>query len=132
MTDSLRDYGEGREPIPAVNEPTVIFMINKSLRKDSWTDEDVYHATRCAWVIRENARDRAVYALDASHGVVRGAYRIDRWLPAGEKRWCFDGRPAPEIDVVGKSTARIKSRRGNSSPVRFFRDGIAAPAPRDQ
>lgn len=44
MADASREYGEGRDPIPAVHEPTVIFMINNSLPRDSWTDLDVYRA----------------------------------------------------------------------------------------
>lgn len=120
-------YGEGKDPIPAIPEPTVIFMINRSLPKDRWTDEDVYRATRCSWVIGEHARNQAVYALGVSNGVVRGAYRIDRWIDVGGGRWCFDGVPAAELNTVGTSIARIKAPQGNRSAVRLFLNGIPAP-----
>lgn len=127
MADPAREYGEGREPIQAVPEPTVVFMINRSLPRGEWTEDDVYRATRCGWVIPQHAMDRAVYAFGVSRGVVRGAFRIDRWVPAdGERRWCFDGRPALEVDVIGKSMARFKPRRGDMNPVRLFMDGIPA------
>jgi hypothetical protein len=125
MADVSREYGEGRDPIPAIDEPTIIFMLNDP-RIDSWTDLDVYRRTQCSWKIGAHARKRAVYALGVSHGVVRGAYRIDEWRPAGI-RWCFNGRSAPELDVVGTSIARIKAPQGNANPVRLFLDGIPAP-----
>ncbi len=131
MSDRSREYGEGREPIPAVDEPTVLFMINRSLRQESPTDGDIYQATRCSWKIGSQARERAVYALGVSHGVVRGAYRIDRWYAAPEGRWCFEGRTATELNVVGTSVARIKPRKGASSPVRLFLQGIPAPSTDD-
>jgi hypothetical protein len=133
MPDASREYGEGREPIPAIDAPTVIFMINRSLPRDSYTDLDVYPRTQCGWVIPDGARERAVYALGVSHGVVRGAYRIERWRAAGEAcRWCFDGGPAPELSVVGTSIARIKAPQGQANPVRWFPNGIPAPNPVDR
>lgn len=66
---------------------------------------------------------RAVYTF----GVLRGAYRIVRWRRAGEKRPCFDGLPATDLNVVGKSIARIKAAQGASNPVRLFLEGIPAP-----
>lgn len=128
MADARREYGEGKEPMPAIDAPTVIFMINKSLQGDSWTDQQVYDATRRNWVIGAKAREEAVYALGVSHGVVRGAYRIDRWLPAGN-RWYFEGVPATELDVVDKSAARLKGPQGYRSPVRYHLGGISAPTP---
>ena len=109
MSDASREYGEGQASIPAIDEPTVIFMINNTLPKESWSDEDVYGATRCCWKIGAAARETAVYALGVSRGVVRGAYRIDSWSDEGRGRWCFDGRPATDINVVGTSIARIKA-----------------------
>lgn len=130
MPNASRKYGEGRDPIPVIEAPTVIFMINKSLQpreSGPWIDQEVYEATRCCWVIGNEPRERAAYALGVSHGVVRGAYRIERWSAAGGNRWRFDGSPASELEVVGKSVARIKGRRGNASPVRWFPNGIPAP-----
>ena len=128
MADMSKAYGEGKAPIPAIEQPTVIFMINKSLAGHPWTDVNIYRATQCAWVIGGDARERAIYALGVSNGVVRGAYRIEGWRNVRENRWCFDGRSAPELDdMVGTSIERIKARQGASSPVRLFLTGIPAP-----
>lgn len=125
-----RLYGEGREPIPPIGQATVIFMINKSLPRDSCTDQDVYQATRCAWrIANECVRLQAVYALGVSHGVVRGAYRIEQWHPPHDGRWCFDGSPGTELGVVGTSVARLKGRQGNANPVRPFLEWIPAIQP---
>lgn len=132
MAVASREYGEGREPIPAIDAPTVVFMINRSLPQESWNDLDVYRTTQCSCVIGDHAGERAAYALGVSHGVVRGAYRIEHWRAAGEKRWCFDGRLAPELDVVGKSIARLKSGQGASNPIRLFLNGMPASAADDQ
>jgi hypothetical protein len=128
MSNPMQGYGEGRDPIPAVHEPTVVFMINRTYRPEYSTVEDIYNATRCGWVIGEDARNRAVYALGVAHGVVRGAFRIDRWTPVEERRWCFEGCPAPELGVVGTSFARLKAPQGHASPVRLFLNGIQGPA----
>lgn len=127
MCASRHVYGEGKEPMPAVNEPTLIFMINKSLQGDTWSDQQVYEATRRSWVVGDDARERAVYALGVKHGVVRGAYRIERWHHDGSNRWHFDGVSATELDVVGRSAARLKPRQGDMTPVRRYLNGISAP-----
>jgi hypothetical protein len=132
VSHASREYGEGRDPIPAIDEPTVIFMVNRTLPTDSSTGEDVYHATRCSWIVGGSTRERAVYALGVSHGVVRGSYRIERWTEADGGRWCFEGRPAPELGVVGTSIARLKARQGAANPVRLFLDGVPAATPSER
>ena len=128
MADMSKAYGEGKAPIPAIAEPTVIFMIHKSMAGHPWTEVNIYRATQCAWVIGGDARERAVYALGVSNGVVRGAYRIEEWRNVRENRWCFDGRSAPELnDVVGTSIGRIKAAQGDRRAVHLHLDGIPAP-----
>jgi len=118
------EYGEGRPSIPAIDAPVIIVMINKAFGHNSEFEDDVYRAARCCWVIGEEARNRAKYVLAASNGVVRGAWRIVDWMPAGDKRWRFDGMIASELAVVGTSIARIKASQGASNPVRHFPHGI--------
>jgi hypothetical protein len=133
MPEDVRQYGEGRDPIPSIDEPTIVFIINRSLPSKSWTNEDVYRSTRCCWVIKnEEIRNQAVYALGVSHGVVRGAYRIERWHHEGGDRWSFDGHPVTELDVVDRSFARLKGRQGDARAVRPFLNGISAPSQTDQ
>ena len=112
------------DPIPSISQPTIIFVINRSLTNVSASDDEVYRATRCCWVIGHEARDRAVYALGVAHGIVRGAYRIDNWRATEGGRWQFDGQPAHELNVIGTSTERIKAAPGAANPVRLFLNGI--------
>ena len=128
MADASKAYGEGKAPIPTIDQPFVIFMINRSLHGQPETDLNIYRATQCAWGVGPKTRAQAVYALGVSHGVVRGAYRIERWRQVTDRHWCFDGHSAPELNVVGTSIARFKSRPGASTSFRVFLDGIPAPA----
>jgi hypothetical protein len=125
-------YGEDRDPIPAIPEPTVIFIINpgKYAFPEHPDPIDVYNRTRRAWVIGPDARERAVYALGVRNGVVLGAYRIEWWKKDNpdSNRWEFQGHTAAELaHVVGTSIERIKARQGNASPVRYFLHGIPGP-----
>ena len=112
------------DPVPPVAEPTVIFVINRA-----WSPEAdlqaTYDATRMYWRVGADTRARAVYALGVAGGVVRGAYLIQSWHPAGEEgRWGFEGVPAPALGVVGTSVDRLAPPRGAANPVRRYLDGI--------
>jgi hypothetical protein len=90
-----------------IREPTVLIRINRLYRPDM-TAAELYDATRGAWKVGP-ARDRVRYGFAVFEGVVREAYEIDRWLPAGSTfstrhprgvnapgRWEFIGRVAPD------------------------------------
>ena len=110
--------------IPAINDPTVIFVINRAWEPGS-SDETTYDATRGYWRVGANTRERAVYALGVAGGVVRGAYRIDSWHRGGaDGRWGFDGVPAPQLEVVGTSVERLAPPRGAANPVRLYLEGL--------
>jgi hypothetical protein len=102
-------YGEGNPPIPAFNEATVDFTINRSLFGGSWAgqwaEQQIYESTRYSWVVGADIRERAVDALGVQHGVVRGAYRIDRWRPEGSRRWCFEGSPGGPTSLSRRQRA---------------------------
>ncbi len=122
-------YGKHRDPIPTISEPTVIFVIDTKWRPDDGDAIDIYNRTRKSWIIGDRARNQARYALGVRNGVVIGAYVIDEWYQTDptSDRWLFSGHTARELaHVVGTSTARIKARQGNASPVRYFLDGIPA------
>ncbi|OCG74770.1 PD-(D/E)XK nuclease family protein [Microbacterium sediminis] len=112
------------DPIPAISEPTVMFVINRAWSPDA-DARATYDATRMYWRVGAETRERAVYALGVAGGVVRGAYRIEAWHAGPEKgRWGFDGVPAPELGVVGTSVERLAPPRGAANPVRLYLDGI--------
>lgn len=114
------------EPIPAVQEATVIFVINRAWSPDS-DAQATYDATRKYWKVGARTRDRATYALGVAGGVVRGAYRIQEWHQSEDRsRWGFVGVPAPELHAVGTSVERLAPPRGAANPVRLYLDGIPA------
>jgi hypothetical protein len=110
--------------IPAVAEPTLIFVINREWSAGA-DAKATYDATRMYWRVGAESRARAVYALGVAGGIVRGAYRIQTWHPGDEEgRWGFDGAPAPELGVVGTSVERLAPPKGAANPVRRYLDGI--------
>jgi hypothetical protein len=91
---------------------------------------ELYEATRKWWVLGPK-RARAKYALAVANGIVRGAWRIDEWVPRGpgddgaeadtvtRTRWGFIGSEAPELNsYLGKSVRHIW-KKGAQSPVRY-------------
>lgn len=115
------------DPLPALDEPTVIFVINRAWSPGDGEDE-TYAATRGYWKVGAQTRDRAVFALGVAGGIVRGAYRIVSWHrgPA-PGRWGFEGTPATELDAVGKSVAHLALPRGAANPVRLHLNGTPPP-----
>lgn len=112
------------EPIPAIPEPTVIFVINRVWSPGA-DEAATYDATRGYWRVGAETRDRAVYALGVAGGIVRGAFRIGEWHPGSQEgRWGFKGVAAPELAVVGTSVERLAPPKGAANPVRRYLDGI--------
>ena len=112
------------DSIPAVAEPTVIFVINREWSPQA-NERATYDATRMYRRVGADTRQRAVYALGVAGGVVRGAYRIQSWHSGDEEGRCgFDGVPAPELGAVGTSVERLAPPRGAANPVRRYLDGI--------
>ncbi len=139
-----RDYGSrhveqiieeySAEPF-VVKEPLVLISIGTMYYQRS----SVYDAVRCAWKIDVN---RAGQRLVLAHlrGLVVGAFRPTKWLPATIKnfpgledrdipdRWGFVGDPAEDAvwqHYVRKRVPEQYRRRGAANPVRFCEPGQA-------
>lgn len=117
-------------PAPGSSEPTLLFVINKSWRRDMGED-DIYFYTSGHWLVGADARAKARYAFGVAHGIVRGAYRIESWFPSeleGEdRRWGFRGVPAAEMaHFIGTSVRRF-SLEGKQNPYSKYLSGIPAP-----
>ncbi|TFB54416.1 PD-(D/E)XK nuclease family protein [Cryobacterium tagatosivorans] len=124
----------GDVPIPSIDAPTIMVVINRAWREGD-DDAAVYEATRGNWRIAKGSRERAQYVLGVAGGIVRGAYRVESWFPSQrlgeEKRWGFNGVPARDLEVVGTSVKRIAPSRGAANPVRLFLDGVPAAVSAD-
>lgn len=134
------------KPLEWFDDDCVVIRVNRSVeearerlgrRFDGESAESrmaLYDATRSAWVIGEQRRRTTKLAFTNIDGVIREAYEIEAWLPAGStmrsdqtidrdpRRWEFVGRVAPE-EVRKRYVLRSVShlfKRGDINPLRFF------------
>ncbi len=98
-----------------------------------WNVLDTYDATRVAWKVDRSRVGRYKLVLGHARGIVRGAYRPDKWLPATtdnfplmdhdmEGRWGFNGKAAEETvwnRYVGKRVPDEYRRKGAANPIRY-------------
>ena len=95
-------------------------------------ESSLYEATRYAWKVSKAKATQAEVVLPTWHGVIRGAFVADEWLPAIPEhfpdrspvsgRLGFVGREAPpEVRklYVGKRVPDEYRRRGAANPIRY-------------
>ena len=86
-----------------------------------------YEATRRCWRIRPRPVDEYPYAFSVTGGIVREVYAIERWLPADEGRYAFEGRVAPKAIRDRFAGFRIPGescKKGLASPVLFSKNTV--------
>lgn len=114
------------EPLNELLDPAVIVNINKKYIRGQSSDE-IYHATKEAWVIGEQKRKTTKYALSEYCGIIIEVFEICNWYPVKttdnkrNHRWGFTGTMAkPEIrqKYLNKSIAHTK-KKGAANPIRF-------------
>ena len=98
-----------------------------------WNVLDTYNATRAVWRLDPNRVKRYRLVLGHARGIVRGAYRPDKWLPATtdnfpllehnvDGRWGFEGHDAEThtwTRYVGKSVPGRYRRKSAANPIRY-------------
>lgn len=103
--------------------PAILININK-LYKREMTDQELYDATRKAWVIGKR-RYNAKYAVATYKGLTREVYEIETWYPIevrNKQRWGFDGHiAASEV----RESLRYKSinsyfQKGAANPIKYL------------
>ncbi len=108
-----------------VREPLLLVSIAQTYRDGA----DVYEAARFAWKLDVGRAEQYALVLAHSDGIVRGAFRPERWMQATSEnfpgrgdepdRWGFVGRDAePEVAdyYVGK---RVPDDLRGQTPVRY-------------
>ncbi len=114
-----------------IRDAVVLIVINKQYR-EGLTREQLYDATRAAWVVNPS-RHPAQFALSVFRGVVREVYEIERWLPGGSTMRTTEdsGRPRRERgrwEFVGRlAEERIRRRYLGRSVADYFKPGAANP-----
>jgi hypothetical protein len=112
-------------------EPLILISIGRSYDEEG---KDIYDAVRGVWRISLARAARYKLVLAHRRGIVLGAYRPSRWLPAtkehfphledtAESRIGFEGEPAESAiwsAYVGKRVPDICRERGAANPVRFI------------
>lgn len=84
-----------------------------------------YEATRWCWHIRPRSIDEFPYVFSVTGGIVREVYAIERWLPADEGRYAFEGKIAPQEireRFIGLRIPDKYSKKGMASPVLFSKN----------
>jgi hypothetical protein len=142
LTNEVRGWRSiqtGRLPLPELTfyyaaepcevlVPALLIRINR-LYRHNMTETELYEATRGTWKLGDR-RNRARYAFAVFEGIIREAYEIETWHPAGSTayatrdaaklkrdRWEFTGNVAAAIrsEYVGRSVASY-FRRGQQLP----------------
>jgi hypothetical protein len=117
-----------KELVP--EEPLILIFIGRTLDEG----RDVYNAVRAAWRMSKGNAEKykLVLAYDVS-GIVRGAYRPERWLPATQCNFPFLPQDLPErIGFIGMEANDVKDRylgrkvpprpKGSMTPFRYLGD----------
>ena len=118
---------EDTEPFD-VRAPLILLSLGRSHQRGV----NPYEAARFAWKIDRARAGRYGLVLAHSRGIVVGAFRPERWLPATREnfpgrdthpgRWGFVGEPAePETEdyYVGRRVPDRFRPRGAANPVRY-------------
>ena len=116
----------------AVCERLMLVSVSQNYREGT----DAYEAARYAWRVKREKVEKHCLVLACCHGVVVGAYRPDKWLPATREnfpdkdfdtdrdqgRWGFAGHEADDVwdCYVGK---RVPEHCRLYGPVRYCEPG---------
>jgi hypothetical protein len=112
-----------------IGEPVMLIRINKLYRPDM-SVEALYEATRGIWTCglrRENAR----FALAIFESVVREAYRIEAWHPAGtlpyKTRKAEDVQKPSRWEFSGEISVELSAKYKGGSVEKYFSKGAQLP-----
>ena len=134
----IRKYNS--KPLKELLHPVIIININKKYNRGI-NPEEIYKATKEAWVIGDNKTNIVKYALAEFEGIIIEVYKIKDWyrvkpkdfndrnndfkIKANSKvRWGFDGDVAEKsvrTIYLNKSIAHVK-KQGAANPIRYTLD----------
>lgn len=104
----------------ATTLPVILLNIGK-LYDRQMSDEELYAATRSAWVVGSK-RNKAKYAVATCRGITREVFEIRDWVRESDGRWSFNGTRAMDqvrSELKGKSVAHL-AKKGTANPVRYL------------
>jgi hypothetical protein len=104
----------------ATQVPVILLNIGKLFDRQM-SDQELYEATRSAWVVGDK-RNKAKYAVATCRGITREVFEIRDWVKGPDGRWSFNGVRAADLiraELKGKSVAHL-AKRGAANPVRYL------------
>ncbi|MCL4467505.1 MAG: hypothetical protein M1591_01045 [Deltaproteobacteria bacterium] len=115
-TDEISALYDAKEL--SADHPIILININKHY-KQGMKDEELYEATRKAWVIGKK-RNEAKFAIAVCRGLTRETYEIEGWEEnkKNKRRWEFIGVLAPDS---------IREKYNYKSVKKYFEKGAANP-----
>ena len=113
-----------------IGEPLILISIG-----NLWRIRGIYDAVRGVWKIDQKKAEKHHLVLGHVRGVVKGAYRPEKWLSATKENFPFEAEDLPgrfgfigeeaEPKVwdkyVGKLVPEQFRRRGAANPIRYCR-----------
>jgi hypothetical protein len=122
VPDIIAQYAA--EPV-TLSEPCILVIVNRLFERNMSPDE-LYEATRGNWVIGTR-RSKAQYALAVFRGIVRAAYRIEKWEPATalepdqkqRSRWRFTGEVARNLNHLVSGDVTRYLGKASQNPIRY-------------
>lgn len=114
------------KPLEALLHPAIIININKKYSRGN-SSEDIYLATKQAWVVGKQKRDITKYALSEYAGIIIEVFEIKEWYNVvtednkRNNRWGFNGIVASDEVrnlYINKSIAHTK-KKGAANPIKY-------------
>lgn len=114
------------KPLTELLDEVIIININKKYVRGN-SSNDIYEATKQAWVIGESKRNSVKYALSEYGGIIIEVFRITDWYsietPNNKRknRWGFNGKIAEQKvreRYLNRSISHTK-KRGSANPIRY-------------
>jgi hypothetical protein len=107
-------------------EDLILIYIGKTLDDG----RDIYSAVRCAWRMSKREAEKRRLVLAYNGGVIVGAYRPDKWLPATmanfhelsrdiPNRIGFEGNPAKDVWDHYVGTRPPPRKKGTQTPFTY-------------
>lgn len=103
----------------ATDLPVILININKLFKREM-SQNEIYEATRQAWVMGPR-KEKAKYAVATYRGLTREVYEIENWFEVSG-RWGFNGKLAPDPiqkELRYKSISSL-TKQGAANPIRYI------------
>jgi hypothetical protein len=115
LNEILQTYGAEEADI---TDPVIIININQKYKR-GMSSEQIYEATRLAWVVNKSRAEKAKYVLATFRGIVKEVFFVHWWKPSEyEGKMEFDGEVASD---------EVSQKYRNKSVIHYAKTGAQNP-----